>query len=222
MLRDQWKDLAEKHYTPDTVNLLAAHLYMGVRGELLQEEEPEGEKSILHPGGLEMIYTEDLPEGCQYAALGHLHRGFPLSGSQIPAVYSGSPSVYSMNELKGVKSIVLAEINAGKKSTFRFQKLKSPWPLYRETFTDTEEAVSWLKDHPEGYVELIMKTGNYISGSEKTETPPIPSPYPVCNTCCRKQPFFSYGKVRGSPFQAGKRTVQRVLSPLPAGCGTVR
>ena len=167
ILKEQWRELGEKYYAPSTINLLAAHLFMGSRDELLPEEEPEGEKSILHPGGLEMIFTEDLPENCQYAALGHLHRGFPLSGNPVPTVYAGSPAIYSMNELKGKKSVVLADIRAGRKASYHFHHLKTPWPLNRETFHSTVEAVEWLKGHPEGYVELIMKTDNYISGSEK-------------------------------------------------------
>ena len=140
---------------------------MGREGELLQEEEPEGEKSILHPGGLEMIYTSDLPRGCQYAALGHLHRGFPVSGGEVPAVYSGSPAAYSMNEQSGRQSVILGEIFPGGKARYRFEKLKTPWPLYRETFKGAEPAIAWLRDHQEGYVELTLKTKEYIKGSEK-------------------------------------------------------
>lgn len=167
VLRDQWKDLAEKHFSLKTVNLLAAHLYMGTKGELLQEEEPEGEKSILHPGGLEMIYTEDLPKSCQYAALGHLHRGFPLAGSSVPAVYSGSPASYSLNEYKGGNSIVIVDIKPGGKASFRFEKLSSPWPLYRESFNSVEDSLEWLRNHQRGYVELTLKTKEYIKGSDK-------------------------------------------------------
>jgi DNA repair protein SbcD/Mre11 len=166
VLRTQWSSLAEKYYSDKTVNLLTAHLFMGRKGELVQEEESEGERSILHPGGLEALFTDDLPQGCQYAALGHLHRGFPLSGGPGPAVYSGSPAAYSLNE-KGGQSVVLAEIQPGGKTSFRFEKLQTPWPIYRETFAGTTQAIEWLRDHQEGYVELTIRTKEYIKGSEK-------------------------------------------------------
>lgn len=166
VLRRQWAALGQAHYSSETVNLLAAHLFMGSRGELLGEEEPEGEKSILHPGGLEMLYTEDLPAGCQYAALGHLHRGFPLTGAPGAAVYSGSPAAYSLSERAG-QSVVLGEVSPGGRAAFRFEKLRSPWPLYRQTVSGTEEAVAWLRDHQEGYVELTVKTEEYINGADK-------------------------------------------------------
>ena len=167
ILKTCWNDLGETYFSDGSVNLLAAHLFLGNRGDLLSEEEPEGEKSILHPGGLEMLYTEDLPALCQYAALGHLHRGFPVSTAPVPAVYSGSPAAYSMTERNSSRSVVIADIQPGKKASFRFEKLATPWPLYRETFTSPDEALTWLRSHQEGYVEIIMKTEEYIKGSEK-------------------------------------------------------
>jgi exonuclease SbcD len=167
VLTRHWQSLAEKYFDSKGINLMAAHLFMGNSSELLTEEEPEGEKSILHPGGLEQIFSESLPQNCQYMALGHLHRGFPISTSPVPAVYSGSPGAYSLSEKSEDKSVVLIDVQPGKKAKFHFRSLKSPWPLYRKTFTSTEEAVDWLKGHPSGYVEITMKTEAYLSGTEK-------------------------------------------------------
>jgi len=169
LLRDQWHSLAKAHFNDGTVNLLAAHLFMGRKDDLVQEEEPEGEKSILHPGGLEMIHTDALPGSVQYAALGHLHRGFPLTGDPVPVVYSGSPAAYSLNEQSEGKSVVLAEIRPGGKAAFRFQKLETPWPLHRKTFTSASDAVGWLAENQKGYVEITMRTEEYLKGSEKQQ-----------------------------------------------------
>ncbi|MBF9015297.1 MULTISPECIES: exonuclease subunit SbcD [unclassified Oceanispirochaeta] len=167
ILTERWKSLGEKYFDKKGINLMAAHLFMGNRSELLSEEEPEGEKSILHPGGLEQIFCDALPSDCQYMALGHLHRGFPVSTEPVPAVYSGSPGAYSLSENHKDKSVVLIDLEPGKKARYNFIKLKSPWPLYRETFEDCDEAVSWLSDHPGGYVEITMRTEAYLTGSEK-------------------------------------------------------
>ncbi|QEN09131.1 exonuclease subunit SbcD [Oceanispirochaeta crateris] len=167
VLTKRWKNLATKYFNDQGINLMAAHLFMGSRSELLAEEEPEGEKSILHPGGLEQIYTESLPGECQYMALGHLHRGFPVASSPVPAVYSGSPGAYSLSEKSEGKSVVLITVQPGGKAKYRFHPLQSPWPLYRKTFSSADEAVTWLQEHPRGYVEITMKTEEYLRGAEK-------------------------------------------------------
>ena len=37
-------------------------------------EEPADEKPVLHVGGVQAVYTENIPKQIQYTALGHLHR----------------------------------------------------------------------------------------------------------------------------------------------------
>ncbi len=167
ILTERWTELGTRYFDSKGINLMASHLFMGNRDELVMEEEPEGERSILHPGGLEQIYTDALPAGCQYMALGHLHRGFPVSTDPIPAVYSGSPGAYSLSENHRDKSVVLIDAEPGKKTRYSYRKLTTPWPLYREVFTGCEEAVEWMTEHPEGYVELTMRTEAYLTGSEK-------------------------------------------------------
>ncbi len=167
VLTERWKSLGEKYFDPKGINLMASHLFMGGRNELVMEDEPEGERSILHPGGLEQIYTDSLPSGCHYMALGHLHRGFPVSMDPVPAVYPGSPGAYSLSENHRDKSVVLLDAEPGKKSRFTYRKLTTPWPLYRESFTCCDDAVAWVAEHPEGYVELTMQTEEYLTGAEK-------------------------------------------------------
>lgn len=167
ILTEQWNSLGEKYFDDKGINLMAAHLFMGNRSDLLTEEEPEGEKSILHPGGLEQIYCDALPPDCQYMALGHLHRGFPVSTDPVTAVYSGSPAAYSLSENHKDKSVVLIDLNPGKKARYSFRRLESPWPLYRKTFESCDEAVSWLTGHSKGYVEITMRTEAYLTGAEK-------------------------------------------------------
>lgn len=167
ILTERWKTLGEKYFDDQGINIMAAHLFMGNRSDLLSEEEPEGEKSILHPGGLEQIYCDALPSGCQYMALGHLHRGFPVSTDPVTAVYSGSPGAYSLSENHKEKSIVLVDLIPGKKARYSFRRLESPWPLYRKTFESCDDALAWLSEHGRGYVEITMRTEAYLTGTEK-------------------------------------------------------
>ncbi|MBI9103590.1 MAG: exonuclease subunit SbcD [Spirochaetales bacterium] len=170
ILQDSWNSLADEFCTDESVNLFAGHFFMGKRDELFQDEqEPEGERPILFPGGLEMIYTDNLPRTIQYAALGHLHRYQMVAKTPIPVCYSGSPLAYSLSEAGQTKGVVMVEVEQGKKASYEFFPLKSGKPLLRKVFNGVEKLKSWLSENPGCYVEVTLKTDDYISGSVKQE-----------------------------------------------------
>ena len=71
--------------------------------------EPDGERSILHPGGLELIDAAYVPKQIQYTALGHLHRPQSVRKGASPVVYSGSPLAFGLSEENQQKSVVVVE-----------------------------------------------------------------------------------------------------------------
>ena len=82
-------------------------------------EEPEDEKPILHVGGAQVIYTENIPPQIQYTALGHLHRKQKVGSSTGNVIYSGSPLSYSFSEADQKKYVVVAEIVPGKEAVLK-------------------------------------------------------------------------------------------------------
>ena len=170
VLQSLWTKNADTFFTEESVNLFAGHFFMGRRNDLFQEViEEEGERPILFPGGLEMIYTDNLPRGLHYAALGHLHRFQKVEDLPFPVCYSGSPLAYSLSEASQSKGVILVDAEPKKKAAFRFCPLTSGKPVLRKTFGNPEELKEWLGANPECYIEITLKTKEFISGTLKQE-----------------------------------------------------
>ena len=182
LLAAGWRDLAGRWCCPDGVNLLVAHLFMtaggAVQGDAPAEyipfdntellKEPEEEKSILHPGGLEMIEKRRIPDGVQYAALGHLHRPAVLGGDPgITAVYSGSPLAFGLSEEDQRKSVCIVEVEPGGVPVVRQVPLESGRRIYRKRFGSADEAVFWLISNPGCYVEILLECEHYLGGQDR-------------------------------------------------------
>lgn len=176
VLGQLWKALADKYCDDEAVNLLAAHLFMSAKSEigpLFSEDmpenpEPEGERSILHPGGLEMIDAALVPPQIQYTALGHLHRFSEIkTSSGSPAVYSGSPLAFGLSEENQQKYAVLIDVQPGGRAAIEKIPVKSGKRILRKRFSGISEAEAWLKENQDCYVELIVRCGSWISAEER-------------------------------------------------------
>jgi exonuclease SbcD len=133
----------------------------------MQPEEPEDEKPILFIGGAQAIYSNDIPSEIQYVALGHLHRKQTIDKEPCPILYSGSPLAYSFSEANQDKYVILIDANPGKPVNISEILLKESKLLIRKRFEDIDEAVNWLNNHPEVYVELTIVSDTYLSSEER-------------------------------------------------------
>ncbi len=165
LLGARWQQIAGKYCDKNGVNLLMAHLFMMKRGGD-RPEEPDDEKSILHIGGAEAVFSDIIPKQIQYAALGHLHRKQIIDQTPCPAIYSSSPLAYSMSEADQDKYVLIIEAEPGKAAKYREIRLKSGRRLLRETFDDVEKALHWLSENPDAIVELTMITENFLTAEE--------------------------------------------------------
>ena len=164
VLREHWGALAAKYCDNAGVNLLVTHLYVAREGGDMPEE-PEDERPI-NIGGADAVYTSLIPDGIQYAALGHLHRWQVVDTVPCPAVYSGSPLGYSFSEAGQDKYVTLVEAEPGQEVRFEKRRLTSGRPLVRVRFEGVEQAVAWLAGHPEAWVELTVATDTYLTAAE--------------------------------------------------------
>ena len=175
ILGGNWARLADKYCDEQGVNILTAHLFMadcGGIGELfadaaVHEEEPDEERSILHPGGLEMIDSALVPPQVQYTALGHLHRPQQVRGSASPVVYSGSPLAFGLSEENQQKSVVAVELEPGGNASVERIAVDAGRRIMRKRFSDIDAAVAWLNDNRDVYVELLIECERYISAAER-------------------------------------------------------
>ncbi|MDC7126659.1 MAG: exonuclease SbcCD subunit D [Spirochaetales bacterium] len=186
LLSDRWKKLADKYCDKTGINILTAHLFMAAdstpildeknsQPDLFAEEktttqkpeEPEEEKSILHPGGLELIDAALVPQQIQYTALGHLHRPQSIKESNAPTIYSGSPLAFGLSEENQQKSVVLVEIKPEQKASYERINLNSGKRVLRKKFKSIDEAVIWLNDNQNCYIELLIECEDYISAEDR-------------------------------------------------------
>lgn len=95
-------DRAEELY-PGRPILATGHLTLG--GEAKRGDYPQ---EIHQVGNIEGLPPDILDPRIRYAALGHIHRCYPIKGST--AWYSGSPISYSLNEGAANRRVLLVEI----------------------------------------------------------------------------------------------------------------
>ncbi|WP_207428056.1 exonuclease subunit SbcD [Pedobacter sp. SYSU D00535] len=166
VLGRRWKELADRYCNELGVNMLVAHLYLMKKGEE-PPEEPEDEKPILHVGGAQAVFSENIPVQMQYVALGHLHRFRLIDKLPCPVVYSSSPLSYSFGEAGQQKHVVIVEAEPGRKVNFSGITLSKGKSLQRKRFNDVEEALQWLEENPNVLVELTLVTDSYLTAEDR-------------------------------------------------------
>lgn len=164
LLQKNWQMLADKYCDADGVNILVTHLFVAGKGTELPEE-PEDEKPILHVGGAQVVYPENIPQQVQYTALGHLHRMHSAGKSSV--YYSGSPLSYSFAEANQKKYVLVVEIEPQREARVREVELKQGKKLLRKRAEGMEEALAWLAENQDNLVELTLVTDTYLTAMER-------------------------------------------------------
>lgn len=168
VLQEKWQKLAEKYCDNKGVNFLVTHLFVVKKGEELPEE-PADEKPILHVGGAQVIYTENIPKQIQYTAIGHLHRMHQVDSHPCPVYYSGSPLSYSFAEANQKKYVILVDAELGKIANIQELELTKGKKLLRKRAEGMEEALAWLTENEGCLVELTMVTDTYLTAQERKQ-----------------------------------------------------
>ena len=166
LLQQKWKELADQFCDDKGVNILVTHLFVVKKGDELPEE-PADEKPILHVGGAQAIYTENIPQQIQFTAAGHLHRMHPVDSEPCPVYYSGSPLSYSFGETNQRKYVLLVEVEPGSVAVVRDIELATGKRLLRKRAEGMEDAMQWLTDNPDCLVELTMVTDTFLTAMER-------------------------------------------------------
>ncbi|MCX6238118.1 MAG: exonuclease subunit SbcD [Bacteroidia bacterium] len=166
LLNDKWSALSQKYCDNNGINILISHLFFARKGAVLPEE-PEDEKPILHVGGAQVIYSENIPSQIQYCALGHLHRKQTIDSNPCPVIYCGSPLSYSFAEADQKKYVVVIEAEPGKTPVISNHELTKAKRLLRKRAFSVVEAIEWLKEHQSALIELTMSTDTYLTAEER-------------------------------------------------------
>jgi len=166
ILKEKWQVLSAKYCDNKGVNLLVAHLFMNGNNEQLKE--PNDERSIIHVGGAQPVHLDDIPPEIDYTALGHLHRYHNLAREgKAPVIYSGSLLEYSLSEVHQEKKVVIIDVEAGKKAGIKTVPLKVGKKLYRKKFENLVDALDWLKENQEVFVEITLVSDTFLTAETK-------------------------------------------------------
>ena len=168
VLQEKWETLAEQYCDELGVNLLVSHLFMVKKGDELPEE-PEDEKPILHVGGAQAVYTENIPAKIQYTALGHLHRMHRVDNNSNPVYYSGSPLSYSFAEANQKKYVLMIDVEPGQNAAVKEVELSSGKRLLRKRAEGMKEALDWLSENEDVLVELTLVTETYLNATDRKQ-----------------------------------------------------
>lgn len=168
VLQQKWQEQATKYCDNRGVNVLVNHLYVMKKGGEMPEE-PADEKPILHLGGAQAIYSENIPKEIQYTAVGHLHRMHRVDSAPCPVYYSGSPLSYSFAEANQKKYVLLVNLEAGKDVQIQEIELTKGKKLLRKRADGIDEALLWLTDNQDCLVELTMVTDTYLTAQERKQ-----------------------------------------------------
>jgi exonuclease SbcD len=104
-------------FTPDTVNLLLAHVLVdGAR-------VGTGERP-LHLGEIYGVNAQQIPANLQYVGLGHLHRPQEIVAPSR-TFYSGSLIELDFGEREQTKSVVLVDAKPGRPADVEFARLRA-------------------------------------------------------------------------------------------------
>lgn len=166
VLQEKWQKLAEQYCDEKGVNILVSHLFMVKKGDELPEE-PEDEKPILHVGGAQAVYSENIPKQIQYTALGHLHRMHQVDSVPCPVYYGGSPLSYSFAEANQKKYVLIIETEPGEAAKVREVELTKGKRLLRKRAEGLEEALLWLGENQDALVELTLVTETFLTAVER-------------------------------------------------------
>jgi len=166
VLQMKWQKLAEQYCDEKGINILVSHLFMVKKGDELPDE-PEDEKPILHVGGAQAVYTENIPKQIQYTALGHLHRMHQVDAVPCPVYYGGSPLSYSFAEANQKKYVLIIDVEPGESAKVQEVELTKGKRLLRKRAEGLEEALQWLDENQDALVELTLVTETFLTAMER-------------------------------------------------------
>ena len=168
LLQQHWQQLATTYCDDQGVNMMIAHLYL-MKKDAPAPDEPEEEKPILHLGGAQAVYSENIPSQMQYVALGHLHRKQIIDLVPCPVIYSSSPLAYSFSEANQQKYVILIEASPARPVSYIEVPLQKGKRLLRFHTESMEEAVEWLSNHQDALVELTMVTDDFLTAEQRKQ-----------------------------------------------------
>ena len=157
----EWIDACFENNTNGYPQILCSHLFM------LGGEKSESERDI-ELGGARIVDASVISDKILYTALGHLHKRQVIKKDKN-IIYSGSPLLYSFDEIGHEKSVTVFEIRVNSVENLRVIKLNSGKKLVKIVANNLENAKEYLQKYEDAYVFLTLKLNGVLSESESRE-----------------------------------------------------
>ena len=166
-------------------------------------------------GGIDSYNIEQLGDGYDYLALGHIHHEQFIHTGKHNVRYSGTPIAVSFDE-NYPHSVSLVDINQhGDKPIIKKIEIINPRPLVTlptEGFTSWDEVKSLLQDYPNdipSYIRLNVEIDDFLSPTAKSEAEAIVQDK-LCKIC-----HINAKRKSTEQFQERTFTVQEFQAQSP-------
>ena len=165
LMQTHWQNLSQKYCNTQGVNLLMSHAYVMKKGGQTPIEH-EGENALMI-GNAQPIFSLNLPQNIQYAALGHLHEHQTIDTQPTTMVYSGSPLGYSFSEAGQQKKVVVVDIEPNQEIEINAIDLKKGRQIVKIQFDNVIDATDYLTQNTDKIVELSLNTSTTLTAQDK-------------------------------------------------------
>ncbi len=163
VLQNAWSHQVGEHRVADGVMILMTHLFVtGDGSSRMESGETEDERSITIVGGADAISVRAVPDGVDYVALGHIHRGAQIATFPCPTLYPGSPLSYSFGDTSE-KRVVIVTLLPHTPAHIEWVPLRTGRRLVRVEGLGIDHALTQLAEVQMSWVELTIRTDTYVT-----------------------------------------------------------
>lgn len=211
-LFQQLIDLAQERDTARLPIVLAAHTT--VRGCDFTGHDHATEFSV---GGIDAYSLEEMGQGYDYLALGHIHHAQFVQGGSHRVRYSGSPLPVSFDEYYP-HSVTIVEMDAhGTQPHTRTIEIENVHPLVTLPSTGTapwDEARQLLKDFPDdiaAYIRLNVETEDFLPPEANAEAAAL-TKEKACRFCYINAVRKNHGQTASATLTVQEFQAERPIS----------
>ncbi len=142
----RWIDFGERGKQKKMPSIFLSHIFVN-GGKVL------GSEREIDLGGARLVGADQIPD-CDYAALGHLHKGQRIGDKNI--YYSGAPMRFSFDEAGADKWVNVFDLTQNGVENFKSVTLKNIKSLVRLQANSVEDGIKLLNGYEDSYVELTL------------------------------------------------------------------
>lgn len=152
----RWIDFGERGKQGKIPSIFLSHIFVN-GGKVL------GSEREIDLGGARLVGYDQIP-ACDYAALGHLHKGQRIADKNI--FYCGAPMRFSFDEAGADKWVNVFDLTCNGVENFKSVVLKDIKNLVRLQANSVRDGIKLLNDYEDCFVELTLNLNSPLTIEE--------------------------------------------------------